>query len=91
MLFRSLESLGMTRKQLLRMLVLEGLYYSTLTAAFLVTAGSGVLWLVYCLGKQRVPYMQFYYPAAGLLIMLVLVYAGCICLPLWMLRRKPAV
>ncbi len=89
--FMVLESLGMTRKQLLRMLVLEGLYYSTLTAAFLVTAGSGVLWLVYCLGKQRVPYMQFYYPAAGLLIMLVLVYAGCICLPLWMLRRKPAV
>lgn len=88
--FAVMESIGMTKKQLRHMLVLEGIYYSSFIAVFLVTAGSGILWLVYRLGRERVPYMQFYYPVTGLFAMLVLIYAGCICLPLWMLHRNTA-
>jgi ABC-type antimicrobial peptide transport system permease subunit len=86
--FIVMESLGMTGKELRRMLVLEGVYYSSLIAVFLLTAGSGIMWLVYRIGKARISYMQFYYPVAGLVALLVLIYIGCICLPLWILKRS---
>lgn len=84
--FAMLQSLGMTGKQLRRMLILEGVYYSSIIAVFMVSAGSGIVWLLYRLGRERVPYMRFYYPVAGLAGMLVFIYACCICLPLWMLH-----
>ena len=84
--FAILQSIGMTEKQLRRMLILEGVYYSSIIAAFLVSAGSGIIWLIYRLGKERIAYMKFYYPVAGLAGMLVFIYVCCICLPLWMLH-----
>lgn len=86
--FAVMKSLGMTGKQLRQMLIREGVYYSSIIAIFLATAGSGILRLVYHFGKTRVSYMQFYYPVGGLVVTLALVYAGCICLPLWILHRN---
>lgn len=87
--FTMLRYLGMTEKQLRQMLILEGLYYSALITLLLGTAGSFFLRGIYRLVKERIPYMQFQYPAAGLSVMLVLIYALCILLPLWMLRQMP--
>lgn len=86
--FIVMESLGMTGKQLRKMLILEGFYYSSLIAIFLITAGSGAMRLIYRLGKERIPYMQFYYPGTAMMVLLVMIYAGCICLPLWFFRKN---
>lgn len=80
--FALLNTLGMTGKQLRNMLILEGIFYSSLITIFLITAGSGVIWLLYRIARERIPYMPFQYPAVGLLSLLLIIYTGCICLPL---------
>lgn len=57
-----MESVGMTRKQLRRLVILEGAYYGISVTAVLLSAGSVVLWVLGKAIKQNLLYFKFYYP-----------------------------
>ncbi|MGN0484748.1 MAG: ABC transporter permease [Lachnospiraceae bacterium] len=85
--FAVLESIGMTRKQLRKMLVLEGIFYSLLVMILTATIGSGVLLLLGKLTKSRVGYFVFSYPIKEMLATGIIFMGICMIVPLTMYHR----
>lgn len=82
-----MESVGMTRKQLGRLVVLEGAFYGLSVIGILLTFGSAVLWILGKAIKQNLLYFKFYYPWAwmgGITVCLLLI---CILTAVCMYRR----
>lgn len=82
-----LESLGLTRRQLRKMLLLEGIFTALLVTLGVVTIGSFLLWAEGILIKQRLAYFVFQYPALLLVLCLGLLFFLCGALPLSMYRK----
>ena len=82
-----LESLGFTRRQLRKMLLLEGIFTALLVTLGVVTIGSFLLWVEGILIKQRLAYFVFQYPALLLVLCLGLLFFLCGALPLSMYRK----
>ena len=82
-----LESLGLTRRQLRKMLLLEGIFTALLVTLGVVTIGSFLLWVEGILIKQRLAYFVFQYPAPPLVLCLSLLFFLCGALPLSMYRK----
>ena len=82
-----LESLGLTRRQLRKMLLLEGIFTALLVTLGVVTIGSFLLWAEGILIKQRLAYFVFQYPALPLVLCLSLLFFLCGALPLSMYRK----
>ena len=57
-----MESVGMTKKQVLKMLMLEGIYYAGITLALILTLGSGLIVLVAKITLKLADYAIFSYP-----------------------------
>lgn len=85
--FAVMESVGMTRGQLRKMLVLEGVFYTGIISIIMLGAGSGVLFEVYKLIKERLPYMKYNYPYVELTAIILLLLLICVCLPLVLYKR----
>lgn len=79
--FRTLRNIGMTRKQLGNMLMLEGTYYVLTTGLLVLTIGTGILALVVAYMKARVSYFQFIYPMWEELLILVVLAVICVGCP----------
>lgn len=82
-----LESLGLTRRQLRKMLLLEGIFTALLVTVGVLTVGSLLLWAEGILIKQRLAYFVFQYPALLLVLCLGLLFILCGALPLSMYRK----
>lgn len=82
-----LESLGLTRRQLRKMLLLEGIFTALLVTLGVLTVGSLLLWAEGTLIKQRLAYFVFQYPALPLALCLILLFFLCGALPLSMYRK----
>ena len=82
-----LESLGLTRRQLRKMLLLEGIFTALLVTLGVLTVGSLLLWAEGILIKQRLAYFVFQYPALPLALCLILLFFLCGALPLSMYRK----
>lgn len=82
-----LESLGLTRRQLRKMLLLEGIFTALLVTLGVLTVGSLLLWAEGILIKQRLAYFVFQYPALPLILCLSLLFFLCGALPLSMYRK----
>ena len=82
-----LESLGLTRRQLRKMLLLEGIFTALLVTLGVLTVGSFLLWAEGILIKQRLAYFVFQYPALPLALCLILLFFLCGALPLSMYRK----
>jgi len=76
-----LESVGMSRKQVRRMLVCEGLGYAVITLFFVFTAGSAVSFGIFKLFQQQATYATFTYPFIPVLLASLAVLAICIITP----------
>ena len=76
-----LESIGMTKKQIKKMLTLEGLYYGGITTLLISTLGVGIVYIIAELTKQMADYATFVFPTVPLLIMIVLIFALCLITP----------
>ena len=85
--FALLEGMGMTHRQLGKMLVAEGLYYCLLTAGLMLTAGSGILALVRIYMKARLSYFTFTYPWAVSAVMILILSCICACVPVIIYRK----
>lgn len=76
-----MESIGMTGKQKRRMFLAEGGCYCLLTAALLLTAGSGILCLIRRYMEERLSYFQYQYPLVWTLVLLAGLTGICMLLP----------
>lgn len=82
-----MESVGMTRKQLGRLVVLEGAFYGLSVIGILLTLGSAVLWFLGKAIKQDLLYFKFYYPWAWTAVIAASLPAICILTAVFMYRR----
>jgi len=79
--FAMLESVGMTKRQLQRMLMLEGLGYAVITTLLVGTLGSAVTYLIFRLFQQQADYAIFTFPVIPMLIAMVIVLIVCMVAP----------
>ena len=86
--FAVMESIGMTRKQLQKMLVLEGTFYSCVIAGLLITVGSFCLAGIAYVMKQRIAYFHFSYPFWSLFLCIVVLFVSCTGIPLFMYHKN---
>ncbi|KAF1296184.1 hypothetical protein BAU15_10375 [Enterococcus sp. JM4C] len=85
--FAVMESIGMTRKQLRKLLILEGLFYSGVSSLLLATIGSTGLVLLFKLVKSRLGYAQFFFPYLPMLVIICSLFLICTSIPLFIYRR----
>lgn len=81
-----LESIGMTKRQIKRMLIYEGGFYSAITLALLFTLGSVMIYAVKGWVMEAVDYAVFQYPAAEGALLAVLLIIICLAVPSIMYR-----
>ena len=92
--FAVLESIGMTRRQLKRMLLLEGVFYSLIVTVLLLTAGTGALYAFGAVMNEKIVYFVFRYPAAETAACIALLFVICTAVPLilfWRTERESVV
>ncbi|WP_228109900.1 ABC transporter permease [Terrisporobacter petrolearius] len=76
-----MESIGMTKKQIIKMLTLEGAYYAGITTLITCTLGMEVVYLIAQLTKQIADYAEFVFPTIPLLSLITLIFAVCLIIP----------
>lgn len=76
-----MESIGMTKNQINKMLQKEGLYYSGLSLAVVWTLGTALSYLMVYLIKGSVSYVSFDFPILAMLLVSVLVFIICFLIP----------
>lgn len=76
-----MESVGMTKKQVIKMLVYEGVYYGGITIALLLTLGNALMYLIAHFAQQIADYAVFYYPVTGMCILSVAIMVICMFVP----------
>ena len=81
-----MESVGMTKKQVKKMLIFEGGYYGIVTLALILTAGNVIIKTIAGFARQIADYAVAYYPAALLSVTAVVIMAVCIIVPVVLYR-----
>lgn len=76
-----MESIGMTKKQIKKMLTIEGAYYASITALLTCTLGMGVVYLIAQLTKNIADYAEFVFPGMELIFLITLIFAVCLIAP----------
>lgn len=76
-----MESIGMTKKQIIKMLTLEGAYYAGITTLITCTLGMVVVYFIAQLTKQIADYAEFVFPTIPLLSLITLIFAVCLIIP----------
>lgn len=76
-----MESIGMTKKQIIKMLTLEGAYYAGITTLITCTLGMGVVYFIAQLTKQIADYAEFVFPTIPLLSLITSIFAVCLIIP----------
>lgn len=79
--FAMLESVGMTKRQIRRMIVLEGLGYACITTFLVGTLGSMMTYFIFEMFQQQADYAIFTFPLIQMLILIIVVFAVCIFTP----------
>jgi putative ABC transport system permease protein len=79
--FAVLESIGMTKKQIQKMLTFEGLYYALITMILLGTVGSGILIGFAKLTSLIEDYPGVRYSFSLAFVMLAALFAICLLVP----------
>jgi len=76
-----MESIGMTKRQIGRMLSLEGLTYATVITGMLLTIGNIILWFISKNVNAVADYAVFEYPLTLLLLLSIVQYGICFLVP----------
>lgn len=80
--FAMLESIGMTKRQLCRMLTLEGLGYGVITVFLTGTLGIASTFGLFHLFKQQADYAIFTLPILPMISIIAAVFLVCILTPI---------
>ena len=86
----TLESIGLTKKQMRRILLFEGFYYWLITFLLLATVGMVIYMPLYAAFSQVAPYAVFRYPVGLLAIGAFILFGICLGVPVitWRMDRK---
>ena len=79
--FATLESIGMTKKQIRNVLLWEGGYYWSISFLLLATLGTAIYIPIYSVFRKMVPYAAFSYPVIPLLSVAAIVLLVCFVTP----------
>ena len=79
--FATLESIGMTKKQIRNVLLWEGGYYWSISFLLLATLGTAIYIPIYSVFRKMVPYAAFSYPLIPLLAVAAIVLLVCFATP----------
>lgn len=83
-----LECMGMTRKQLRSVLILEGCYYSVIIAVLSFVLSTATLFVADKYMKEQYYTFIFNYPWTEMLVMLGALFLFSVCIPLFMYRKR---
>lgn len=78
-----LESVGMTKRQIKRMLSMEGSYYWGVSLSLVATVGTAIYVALYAIFSQLAPYAVFSYPIIPLFLVAGFVLLICLIVPIW--------
>lgn len=81
-----LESVGMTKKQIAKMLTFEGLYYALISAGLIMTLGNLALWFMAKNVSYIADYAVFHYPFAVVAGIFSAIFAVCLIVPALVFR-----
>ena len=76
-----MESAGMTKKQVRKMLMLEGVYYGVITLALILTIGNVIVYTVAKFAQMTADYAVYNYPWELMLIIAAVIMTICIIVP----------
>lgn len=76
-----MESVGMTKKQVRKMLMFEGLYYGLITIALIFTVGNAIVYAVSQMAQQIADYAVFSYPWILMLAISLVIMIICTVVP----------
>ena len=82
----TLESIGMSHKQVRKMLISEGLYYAIITLVLVLSAGNLIAYGIFKLFQQQVNFAVFTYPSIPALAIVLAIVAVCYITPERMYR-----
>lgn len=85
--FATLESVGMTKKQIRNVLLWEGGYYWSISFLLLATLGTAIYIPVYLTFRQMVPYAAFSYPVFPLFVVATIILLVCLATPVITFRQ----
>lgn len=77
----TLESIGMSRKQLRKMLISEGLCYAGITLILVLSIGNLIAYGIFKLFQQQVSFAVFTYPLIPAAIIALVILAVCLITP----------
>lgn len=83
-----MESIGMTGKQLRKLLMMEGIGYWGIVLALEATAGYMVLWMMGKRIKEQFPYFKFSYPWGCFFLLAVILLIMCAAISEYMYRKS---
>lgn len=82
-----LSGIGMSKRQIIKMLTMEGSYYAFITIALLGTVGTAVIYLFMTFTKEQFYFLQFVPPVPMLILLLILLCMICVSTP-WITYRS---
>ena len=82
----TLESIGMSHKQVRKMLISEGLYYAIITLILVLSAGNLIAYGIFKLFQQQVSFAVFTYPFIPAAIIILVIMTICFITPERMYR-----
>ncbi|MGG7162795.1 FtsX-like permease family protein [Clostridium ihumii] len=83
-----MESIGMTKKQIKKMLTFEGVYYAGITMALIYTIGIGIIFGVSVLTKNVADYAVFTFPTVQLVTLTIVIFIICLVTPVMVFKSS---
>lgn len=82
----TLASIGMSRKQIKKMLIYEGLGYAVITLILVLSIGNAVTYGIFKLFEQQASYATFTYPLIPMAVTIMVVLVVCFVTPQMLYR-----
>lgn len=82
----TLESIGMSRKQIKKLLIYEGLGYAVITLTLVLSIGNAALYGIFKLFQQQASYVTFTYPFIPMVVTIMVILAVCFVTPQMLYR-----
>ena len=79
--FAIMESIGTTKKQIRKILTLEGGFYALISTILIMTLGNAFLLLVADAVPNIADYAKFEYPLALVIGLIIAIFVICLCVP----------
>lgn len=76
-----MESIGMTKKQIKKMLTFEGFYYAGITSLLVSTLGIKMVFIIGKMVKKIDRYSSFTFPTNDIIYLTILIFAVCLITP----------